>query len=241
MQTLPPPSPGTINLSALPTLINNDYATILEIGAHNGFHSRQFLQLFPFARRYAFEPDSRARAAFKRNIRDLRAVLFNCAIGAKDGFGDFFQSTGNHPDLTHNSTDWDHSGSIRPPTGHLKEQPWCKFLPARSVRIKTLDSVVDELGIDVIDFLWADVQGAEIDMIRGGKAALERTRYIFTEYSDKELYMGQVGLEPMLTLLPYFKILVRFTNDVLLWNSRFPPPPPQILHGSPNPYPQSSE
>ncbi|MEN9248224.1 MAG: hypothetical protein Q6L50_08560 [Gloeomargarita sp. GMQP_bins_120] len=37
------------------------------------------------------------------------------------------------------------------------------------------------------DFIWADVQGAEVDLIQGGLQALANTRYFYTEYANTEL------------------------------------------------------
>jgi FkbM family methyltransferase len=45
----------------------------------------------------------------------------------------------------------------------------------------TLDSVARETQLDRIDLLWVDIQGAERDMIAGGRHALSRTRYMMIE------------------------------------------------------------
>ena len=52
-----------------------------------------------------------------------------------------------------------------------------------------------------IDFLWADIQGAEGEMIRGGQKALSATPFLYTEYSNDELYEDQVSLCEILGLL----------------------------------------
>ena len=85
----------------------------------------------------------------------------------------------------------------------------------------TLDSWVQKEGIGMIDFIWADVQGAEADIIAGGKEALRNTRYLYTEYSNTELYEGQVNLNQLLKLLPDFRVVRRYEYDVLLKNGRF--------------------
>ena len=81
-----------------------------------------------------------------------------------------------------------------------------------------LDTWCDENGIEAIDFIWLDVQGAEMDVIRGGEKVLVKTRYIYTEYSDQELYEGQSPLDQLLNALPAFKIVERYRGDVLLEN-----------------------
>ena len=63
-----------------------------------------------------------------------------------------------------------------------------------------------------------DVQGAEIDVIRGGRKALRNTRYLYTEYSNKELYQGQLSLKQLLKELADFEVVARYTDDILLKN-----------------------
>jgi hypothetical protein len=83
-----------------------------------------------------------------------------------------------------------------------------------------LDSWVRDESLDAIDLIWADVQGAEVDLIAGGKEALKHTRYFYTEYSNTELYEGQINLRQLMALLPDFHVLRRYEKDVLLKNGR---------------------
>jgi hypothetical protein len=70
----------------------------------------------------------------------------------------------------------------------------------------------------LILFGW-DVQGAEIGVFNEGEEMLKKTIYIYTEYSNKELYKGQYSLKKLLKKLATFKILTRYKHDVLLKNS----------------------
>jgi hypothetical protein len=88
-----------------------------------------------------------------------------------------------------------------------------------------LDSLHRRLGLDVVDFVWADIQGAERELILGGRHALVRTRYLYTEYSDHELYEGQPSLNEILALLPEFRLIELWPNNVLLGNRRVSGPP----------------
>ncbi|MGM4884385.1 MULTISPECIES: FkbM family methyltransferase [unclassified Rhizobium] len=68
-----------------------------------------------------------------------------------------------------------------------------------SVETRRLDDWCGEAGLENIDVIWMDVQGAEADVIAGGNQILSRTRYIYTEYSDQELYEGQLPCAPFLS------------------------------------------
>ena len=65
------------------------------------------------------------------------------------------------------------------------------------------------------------MQGAEGDMIAGGQATLARTRYLYTEYSNEEIYEGEPTLEALLAMLPKFSVVKRYPSDVLLKNMAF--------------------
>lgn len=216
--------PGNLDDATLLGLGLPRRATILEIGCNDGYHTRMFLRLFPEARVFCFEPDARARRRFEEKTRDPRVRLFPFAIGASDGLAAFHASGGNplgdqpHPDLP---ADWDLSGSLRRPTGHLQANPGVRFDEVVQVEVRTLDRWTEEEGVETIDFIWADVQGAEMDLIRGAQKALRRTRFLYTEYNDHQLYEGQPSLKTISASLPDFRIRIRYPDDVLLENQRW--------------------
>jgi|YNPBryBLVA2012_1023415.scaffolds.fasta_scaffold07070_2 FkbM family methyltransferase len=214
---LTPITSGTFDLDELVTLLGNDDPVILEIGANDGSHTALFLERFPRAKIYAFEPDPRACEKFQQRLgTDPRVVLEKIAISAIDGEIDFFMSDSRPSE--HIPAHWDMSSSIRKPKKHLEVFPWCTFEQTIKVPTHRLDTWLQRAGIQHIDFIWADVQGAEIDLIQGGKTALAHTRYFYTEYANEELYEGQVCLRDMLRLLPNFQLIYRFSGDVLLKN-----------------------
>ena len=215
-------APGEFDLATLPALLGKHDPIILEIGCNDGGQTRDFLRLFSNATIYAFEPDPRARARFRAAVQDPRVTLFDLAISDTNGEIDFHMSSGApSAEVAAQLPDgWDLSGSIRRPTGHLESLPWCRFDHHIKVKTLTLDTWSRNEGIAAIDFIWADVQGAEADVIRGGRTALGKTRYLYTEYSDRELYQGQPNLRTLLSMLPDFEVVQRFSGDVLLQNSR---------------------
>jgi FkbM family methyltransferase len=224
--SIPPVRPGGVTASYLTKLLGAEARTILEIGANDGSHTVHFLRMFPRASIFAFEPDPRAIAKFKKNAADPRVRLFEMAIGATDGTAEFHRSSGFPDDAApeakaQDPEGWDQSGSLRAPKSHKVVWPWVKFDSTLTVPVQRLDSWAGAHGIDRVDLIWADVQGAEDDLIAGGGATLARTRFLFTEYSDDEWYEGQPTLARILDLLPAFRILRRYQTDVLLENTAF--------------------
>ncbi len=115
------------------------------------------------------------------------------------------------------------SGSIRKPTGHLIYYPNTEFTGVNMVPCWKLDTIFQKEWLTKIDLLWVDIQGAERDMIAGGRCALMHTRYLFIEVESGELYEGQALKEDLFGMLPGWKIVDDLGQNVLLVNTHFQP------------------
>jgi FkbM family methyltransferase len=193
---------------------------ILEIGANDGEHTAGFAREFAEdVVIHAFEPEPRAIDRFRQKNFSQSVHLYEIALGASDGVAEFFQSGGAeseaHPD------GWHYSGSIRRPKNHIEHYPWVTFEHSIEVSVRSLDSWADEVGLKMVDFIWMDVQGAENDVIRGGQRLLANTRFLYTEFSNDELYEGQAKLHQLTEALGGWKMIAKFPNDVLFENPNF--------------------
>jgi FkbM family methyltransferase len=223
-RNIPPVTNININGAILQNLIGVDATTILEIGAHHGWHSVGLLQTFPRATVHSFEPDPRAFAVHTRMVNNPRSKLYQLAIGATNGDANFHTSGGLPPGLdatlkAHYPEGWDQSGSLRTPKGHIQKYPWCEFKRTISVEVRTLDNWASKHAPGDIDFIWADMQGAEGDLATDGAQTLARTRFLYCEYNNEELYEGEPSLTRLLELLPTFDVVYRLPGDVLLRNT----------------------
>lgn len=209
--------PDTLTAAEVREFVDRRDPLIIEVGANSGQTTAELLQAMPRATIHAFEPDPRAIAKFRQNIRHPWVYLRECAVGARVGSVSFYQSSGGEhlPDYPQG---WDQSGSIHRPRGHLEDWPWVTFEHEITVPITTLDAWAADEGIATVDFIWADVQGAESDLIRGAAGLLARTRYFYTEYSEREWYEGQIGLGGIIGLLPDFELIRRYPLDALFRN-----------------------
>lgn len=225
LPSLPAVTAGAIDFSELRQMLGTDAPVILEIGANNGATTQEFLKHFPACTVYAFEPDRRALSKLKYRINDPRVHIFDIAIGDHDGEADFHLSSGMPPDSSPIAFalefphGWDMSSSLRKPKTHQRFWPWCKFESSHKVAVRRLDTWAREAGVSRIDFIWADVQGAEGDVISGGLQSLTSTRYFYTEYSNDEWYEGQPTLTHLATMLKNFSIVRRYKMDVLFKNN----------------------
>jgi FkbM family methyltransferase len=179
----------------------------LELGAHRGWDTAWMSRL-PAVTIHAFEPDPRNELPALTNV-----VVTRAAVAERDGTMPF------HPSLDREGEEWTFSSSLRAPKRHLERYP-VRFGEPIEVPTIALDSYRRARSLDTVDFIWCDIQGAEGDMVRGGRELLASTRYLFTEYSNDELYEGQCALGELLAELPEFRVVELWEDDVLLANAR---------------------
>ena len=220
-----PVSRSTISKELIRECVAGEAPTILEIGCNDGTHTLWFLEMFARPTVYCFEPDPRAIARFKANVGERPNVhLAEIALSDHNGEVAFYQSGGQRDDEQTRAMPegWDQSGSTRQPKEHLTVYPWVTFEQKIAVTASTLDAWCEEHGIGAIDFIWMDVQGAEMDVLRGGRSTLAKTRFIYAEYSDYELYAGQATLGELTKYLKKldFSVVIRYPTDVLFKSKR---------------------
>lgn len=198
-------------------------SVFIEIGAHMGFDSEIIKKNIGESRFYMFEPDERnLKILYKRGINKL-GNLFPLAVSDTEGQCDFYISSGKVPEDTgnkyYNENEWSASSSIRKPKEHLGIFPWCEFNTVQKVEKISLDLFCSMEEIDHIDFIWMDVQGCEDLVFKGGVNILEKTQYIYTEYSNNEMYEGQKSLDVIMKFLPgEWRIRQDYGGDVIFEN-----------------------
>jgi FkbM family methyltransferase len=217
-----PISPGALSAAEIRQLVGKDDPVIVEVGANCGQTTIELLKAMPGATIFAFEPEPRAIAKFRNVIANPNVHLYECAIGAVNGTVSFHQSSGAEQ-MPEYAEGWDQSGSIRRPNSHLKVWPWVKFEKQITVPIMTLDAWSEKHQISKADFIWADVQGAESDLVEGAAQFLRSSRYFYTEYSNDEWYEGQITLAELLKKLPDFDLVRRYAMDALFRNKAIAP------------------
>ena len=173
-----------ITSEKIKSLLLKENPVIIEIGCHDGENTEWFATKFSQPTIHCFEPDPRALQKFKKKfLGNNKIILHPFALGECRGQMKFYQSY-----KSDNNGEWDASGSLMAPKNHLKEYPFVKFESGLSVDVYSLDEICESNGIDSIDLIWMDVQGAELKVISGGIKSFQKARYIITEYSNKELY-----------------------------------------------------
>lgn len=134
--------------------------TMLDLGAHHGFYT--LLGSKKVGGRggvVAFEPSPRERRILLRHLRLNRCknvVVEDLALGSHEGWGDLFLVEGHETGCN----------SLRPPIvdGSTRRV---------RVRVVRLEDWLRRSAIKQVDFIKMDVEGAELEVLRGAGSLLE--------------------------------------------------------------------
>lgn len=148
------------------TLIADD-AVVFDAGAHAGQFAKLFARMASRGVVYAFEPARYARAVLMLSMafnRPSNIKVFPLALGASPG-------------RLVLRTPIKRSGSFGFGLAHIGEDE----SPVRPETVETIDVVTIDgfctfMGIDRLDFIKGDIEGWELQMLKGGTATLERFR-----------------------------------------------------------------
>jgi FkbM family methyltransferase len=205
-----------------------DNPFLIEFGACDGYHSNLMIDILNSVRPnftyHIFEPVPELVTLIDARIgRFLNSnpniKVFNEAVGSQTGTFTFYQSGGSRTENGVIVENYYGSSSIRKPK--LVTEAWKEMTFTETIcNSITFDDYVKREGVSdkVIDFIWADIQGAEVDLILGGQEAFKNVRYFYTEYCDSELYEGEINLNKILELMPNFEVVEDYLGDVLLKN-----------------------
>ena len=149
--------PGILDAAATPVIV--------DVGANVGQFTTALKAFVPGARILAFEPDPTVAAALADNARNLGEVrTIAAAAGESPGTLELYR---HHVSLM---------STLRP--GAVETYDLENRVAVPVVR---LDDATAELG--PVDLVKIDVEGFEIEVLRGATALLGRTRYLLIELS----------------------------------------------------------
>lgn len=184
---------------------------VVNIGAYHGEDDTDFRALSQGNLLHIMvEPDPGNCAIIQH--AGTNAKLFAGAIGGQSGERIFWRSRNSLNPGERGS------GSLLEPSEHLIHFPHISFAEQIRVECITLDELFDRMGLTHIDLLWCDAQGAEAEIISGGKRSLKNTRYAFLEADEIAFYSGQSTKNELLALLPGWELLQDFGYNILLRN-----------------------
>jgi len=159
-----------------------DFETVIDVGANRGQFALFAARHFAAAELHCFEPLPEARRSLEIALRHDRERLhvYDVAVGAVSGHRVFNVSTS------------DDSSSLLAPTRVQTERfPKTELAERRTVRVCRLDEILAPQALNRPCLLKLDVQGYELEVLRGADGLLESLDELLIECSFIELYEGQ--------------------------------------------------
>ena len=145
--------------------------TVLDVGANVGNWTHAWLAAYPATRVVCVEPSVlNAHALVDRFAREPRVEIVHAATGRQDGKALLAAPC---------------AGSAR---STLFPDATGGMTVSEEVRLVTVDQLCLELGLDSVDVLKLDVEGAELDTLVGARKTLARTQVVQFEYGEPDLH-----------------------------------------------------
>lgn len=163
-------------------------AGIIHVGAHNGEELHTYLGDADVRHIAFFEASPVTFLALQRHIdatpkpahvQSVHAYPFG--IGAEEKEVDFFVASNGQ------------SSSVLKPKLHVDKYPGITFNNVEKIKIKTLDS----FHLMGYDYLCIDVQGYELQVLKGAENTLKNINWIHTEVNGALLYENCVLIDDL--------------------------------------------
>ena len=162
--------------------LRRDFKTVIDVGANRGQFALYSTVRFPEAQIYSIEPLSRPRRQMEQLFAgNLRVHILDKAAGEAPGTA------------TVNVSGQDDSSSLLSMGDlQLERYPETRMVGTEEVQVETLDSLLrgETLGGPVL--LKLDVQGYELEALKGARELLGQVDAVLTEASFVPFYEGQV-------------------------------------------------
>lgn len=147
----------------------DDVQVIVDAGANIGATSVYFAKLYPDAVVHSVEPAVGPRTLLELNTAGMRVVVHPIGLSTDDGSFELFQG-----------------GDGASIMGSLHQRPW-NSAESEVVEVRSTRAWAEETGFDRIDVLKVDVEGCEVDVLRGLEALLPTVKIVYVEYGSRQL------------------------------------------------------
>lgn len=163
---------------------------IYDIGANVGIWAVLAKGIFNRSTIECFEPMGLHEKEFKKNTKNIPNINFHLtALGSQDSFEKIYIASQSDSssllELTQNQTD---IYSIK-----LKEESIVKMV--------SLDDYIIANNLAQPDLMKLDIQGYELEALKGAKEAIRLCKFVILEVSFIEFYKGQPLFEEVITFM----------------------------------------
>jgi FkbM family methyltransferase len=164
---------------------NMNISGIIHIGAHQGWEVNEYIEN-GFQDIILFEPLSENFRILEENFKNVNANIsaHQVALGNEEKNTTMYLSDNGLL-----------SSSVLKPKVHLQLHPTVGFPTTEEVEMMRLDSFSGET--QKFNFINMDVQGYELEVLKGGTETLKHIDYVYCEVNRDELYEGNAFIEDL--------------------------------------------
>jgi hypothetical protein len=182
--------------------INKPITGIIQVGAHIGGELQTLKELSDNI--LMFEPQKNIFEQLLNNIKDEPSIIAeNIALGSSAGKLKMYKEHSNGGQ----------SSSLMMPALHTIQYPGIVFTDTEEVEVKTLDCYMEGKS-NKYNIMMLDVQGYELEVLKGATETLKTIEYILCEVNRAELYRGCPMVDEIDSHLSKFG----FKRDVTSWD-----------------------
>ena len=164
-----------------------DNPIILEAGAFDGDDSLKMANFWEKGMVYSFEPIPENYKKLVTKVAGVPNINTFCLA-----LGDFVGMHEMHiAELESDPGVPSFSSSLLPPKDHLSYATFVKFNSKVNVPVVTIDEFARNNNLSKIDFMWLDIQGYELNVLKASPNILKTVKAIITEVEFVEAYQGQ--------------------------------------------------
>ncbi len=171
--------------------------SIYDIGANVGTWAQLAKSLLPNARIDGFEPLPMHQEGFAKNFEGVADVnLHGISLGAENGKGSL------------HVTDFSDASSLLPLAEASSSHFGLTEVGVVATEIRRLDDFRKEFGLPNSDLIKLDVQGFELEVLKGSRECLRTTKAVISEVSFIEYYKGQCLFHELVAFLADHELFV---------------------------------
>lgn len=161
--------------------------TIIEAGAADGVDTLNFSSHFPLATVFAIEPVIEQYEFLIKLTKDRANIqLSNLALSNKNEEVPIYVGSGN------GNLGGMGSSSLLKPLKHVEYFPEISFTRKQLIQGVTLEQYIQIMNIDLVDLLWLDIQGKELDVMKASEKILKsKVKLVHLEISRVKFYQEQ--------------------------------------------------
>ena len=172
-----------LSFTGLRKKYNMDVKGIIHIGGHYGEEIDEYVRN-GIQEIVIFEPLSDSFDILCENIQELNAniIAHQVALGPEETTATMYVSDNEKQ-----------SSSLLKPKVHITHHPHVKFPETEDVEVK----VLDDFDYTKYNFINMDVQGYELEVLKGATETLKHVDYVYCEVNRDEVYEGNAYVEEL--------------------------------------------